>query len=299
MTRLRLSVPLGDGESATSFCSRLAFRNGCDTAREFCLDMGLKFQDIVDGCPQALARLAALGGVTAGVLTRFSIRRTVGVDRYLYAGQTITRIGLRRSRIRFCPACLMEDQRRWPELGAAAPFGRTDWLLSPIRTCAKHGLPLLEAADNDEWMLLHDFSKALRPHLDNLPQRLHATQAKAPSRLETYLRARLAGAAQSATAWLNALPFYAACRLCEIVGAVDLYGPRVKLSTLTEDQWRAAGGAGFGIAESGEAGIRSLLVRLRTSLIGRAILDPRLSSAASMSGSHTRRAIRPTGRCET
>jgi hypothetical protein len=39
---------------------------------------------------------------------------------------------------------------------------------------------LLEAADNDEWMLLHDFSRALRPHLDNLPQRLHATQPLRP-----------------------------------------------------------------------------------------------------------------------
>src|SRR3546814_17605273 len=58
---LRLVIPLGAGESPNSFASRLAMRNGCPTMGDFCLDMGIRFQDIVDGRVPALEKLAKRG----------------------------------------------------------------------------------------------------------------------------------------------------------------------------------------------------------------------------------------------
>ena len=63
--KLRLSVPLRADETPMSFVSRLAARNGARNAHSFCLDWGLRFQDVVNGNQQALNEVAALAGVGA------------------------------------------------------------------------------------------------------------------------------------------------------------------------------------------------------------------------------------------
>ena len=55
-TPLPLAPDLQDRETAFSFVSRLAAMNGVDTAG-FCTDMGLSFSQVIDGKPEALARL--------------------------------------------------------------------------------------------------------------------------------------------------------------------------------------------------------------------------------------------------
>lgn len=49
MVSLGVTVPYHERETATSFASRLAMRNLKPSARAFCLDMGLRFQELVDG----------------------------------------------------------------------------------------------------------------------------------------------------------------------------------------------------------------------------------------------------------
>src|SRR3546814_14198389 len=60
------------------------------------------------------------------------------------------------------------------------------------------------------------------------------------------------------------MPFYAAARLTEIVGAVALFGPKVKVFQLSQSQWHEAGDAGFAITSEGEVGFRRFLVGLQT-----------------------------------
>jgi hypothetical protein len=64
---LRLTIPLGAGETAVSLASRLAAANGT-SAREFCDDFGIQFRHVVAGNVQAIAKIADLAGVDPGVL---------------------------------------------------------------------------------------------------------------------------------------------------------------------------------------------------------------------------------------
>jgi hypothetical protein len=73
MTPLPLTVSLGHGQTASSYASRLAGRNGAANAVEFCYDMGLDFWAILRGDPDAIGRLAALGGISAEALQAFCI----------------------------------------------------------------------------------------------------------------------------------------------------------------------------------------------------------------------------------
>lgn len=258
---LGLLVPLGEGESPVSFCSRLARRNGCESVRDFCLDMGLRFQDVVDGNADALASLADLGGVDGARLSRHALRK-LDHERYLLGDQLIARPMLRRSLVRVCPACLADDLARWPRPGLAAAYQRTEWLLSPLCTCPAHGVSLVSVAHNNYAMEAHDFSVLVSTPLAQLDDWREQAVKRAPSRLENYLRERLTGIVRTATAWLNALPFYAAAKLCEVIGAVQLHGPKVAISAQDEEQQWMAGDVGFEIAADGPNGIRRLLDRL-------------------------------------
>lgn len=187
---------------------------------------------------------------------------------FTFRGEALTRTVIRRSQVRVCPACLADDMRRWPALGPAAPFGRYEWQLAPLRTCPVHGQPLVEAT-NGYAATVHDFSRQLQPVLDQLINHADEGSRRQPSRLETYLRARLTGVARTATAWLDALPFHAAARLGEVVGAVAVHGPQVRINALTDDEWWAVSDAGYDIVAEGPTGIRALLDRLAASFWSR------------------------------
>jgi hypothetical protein len=119
-----LTVPQGEGESPTSFLSRVAAANGT-FARRFCQALGLDFQKLVDGCSHALGHLAALTGASREELVRQAIVK-VDEQTFTWRGETFGRSILRRQRVMVCPACLQEDlaaeSRRRPYLSA---FGRT------------------------------------------------------------------------------------------------------------------------------------------------------------------------------
>jgi len=52
---LKLRVPFIRGETATSFCSRLALKNRCRSVAEFCHDVGLVFHNVLDRLREASA----------------------------------------------------------------------------------------------------------------------------------------------------------------------------------------------------------------------------------------------------
>lgn len=256
---LNLRVPLGETETAISFCSRLALRNAFPGAREFCLDLGLQFQGIVDGSPSALEALAKLGGIDPERLAQWSLRNTANERIFQLRGQILPRPSLRRAQVRVCPACLASDMARWPVLEAAAPYCRAEWQIGAIRTCPEHGLSLLEVAHDRYPTQVHDFCLLVRNNLRDIPRLMAMAVQRPLSGLEKYLFKRLEGEAYLDTPWLNGLPFYAAARLCEVVGAVDLNGPEVRIHDLAEDQWWAAGEAGFDSISEGPDGLRRLL----------------------------------------
>ncbi|WP_148287792.1 TniQ family protein [Rhodopseudomonas sp. B29] len=259
----KMAATLRDGESPMSFSSRAGQLLG-RTARDFCLDMGFSFQAVVDGNQGALGRIAACCRVDLSRLSDAAIVK-VGDRRYRIRQQEVVRDSLARSSMRVCPVCLHEDLEFLDGPRDVRPYGRTLWQIGSIRTCPRHNAALVQVVEDDNPHRVHDFALLIKPSLDALPELIRASKERPLSGLESYLCERLLHPEQMQPRWLNRLPFYAAARASEMLGAVASRGIRFYVNSLTEDDWHACGGRGYEIAESGEDGIRSLLSDLQDS----------------------------------
>lgn len=257
--RLDPTLPLMHGESPTSFVSRLANINRIGTSREFCLDMGFRFQDVVDGTDDALTIVSELSGAPIETLTKNAIRRIDGS--FFIANQRLTKPALRRQRLFVCPACLKDDIRTSSLPPEFAAYGRTAWLLTHIRTCPIHCLSLVEV-DTTPNAHLHEFSFLVHQSVSDIDSLIQRAHQRSPSALETYLLNRITGHVGE-FAWLNGLDWFVAGKTCKIIGAVAEFGRTPNLKTLTDDDWHRAGAKGFEIAADGEAGIRVFLAELQ------------------------------------
>lgn len=261
MRSLRHTVPLGPGETPASFASRLAALNG-PSARDLCLDFGTQFQKVVDGDPEALAIIAAKGSVPADALAANAFVRT-GERRYRFHGEELTRTSLRRSLVVGCPACLTGDIAAAPQLKPrVAAFQRAIWQVAAVKTCPIHEVPLVVLANDMTPGRMHDWTAHITAAIPELPRLMAEARPRPLTGLETYIVARLSDA-PARNDLLDPLPLYVAIAACEPFGAVAAFGRTVNLKTLTDEDWRVAGGAGFDILAGGVAGAHGFLEALQ------------------------------------
>lgn len=263
MTQLppRMTVALGNNETPASLCSRNALLVG-RTARDFCKDAGFAFQDIVDGVSPSLDRLAYRCRADSSALRAAATVKVSGRD-YAIGDQVLTRESLCRAAVRVCPHCLALDIETGRGPNSTRPFGRLNWLIEPLRTCPEHGVGLVIIADDRRPARLHDFAWHVQPALSDLSRWVGEAPRRLPSLLQNYLSNRLGGKNQHEASFLNALPFYAAAKTCEVLGAVAISGKRISMNSLTDAEWHDAGSAGYEIAAIGEKGVRGLLTNLQ------------------------------------
>ncbi|BAQ68028.1 hypothetical protein NHU_00860 [Rhodovulum sulfidophilum] len=140
-TPISLAPDLQDRETAFSFVSRLAAMNGVDTAG-FCTDMGLPFTKMIDGKPDALARLADLSATDVEELRRWS-PRYLGNREHEFRGNRLHAKAIKESTVRGCPACLREDAEAAPDSFQGDMYIRGHWLFRPVTLCLKHHHPLV------------------------------------------------------------------------------------------------------------------------------------------------------------
>ncbi|ABD07240.1 hypothetical protein RPB_2536 [Rhodopseudomonas palustris HaA2] len=260
---LRITVPLGDSETPASYVSRFAAANGLP-AREFCLDWETTFQSIVDGSAQAISIIAGKADLAAGDLMQHAFVKT-NKDKhdYAYRGERLQRGWLRRKDVAVCPACLAQDLAsttgRRPRLAA---YGRAIWQIAAIKTCPHHHMPLIVAADDLTPGRLHDFADLIAPVLPNISQLAAVSPARSPTDFETYLIERLDKTGASIP-FLDRLDLYVAIHCCELVGAVSLHGRTPSLKTLSDEEWRLAGAAGFDILRGGTESLDAFLRELQ------------------------------------
>lgn len=270
MTKLRLTVPIHADETAMSFVSRLAARNGV-SARTFCIDFGLRFQGAVDGDEETLRHIADLAGADAEALLDSAFVKS-GQLQWTYRGHVLHRSVLRRERITICPACALADIQAEPKLRPqSAIYGRVAWLLDPVRTCPVHRTPLVPATGDLTTQWLHDFAHHAGQSLPRLAGLDAVGRRQNPGPLETYAFARLNGRGTSPL--LDSMPLAAAVRLCETAGAVLLSGPKVDLKKLPDVDRYIAGGRGYEAIAGGPESFRAFLGRLQGAVGPRARRD--------------------------
>jgi hypothetical protein len=256
---LRVTIPLGRGEAVTSFASRLAAANGLPV-REFCLDWNFRFQSVVDGDAAAIEILADKGGIAAADLMAHAFIHGEK-HAFTYRGEQLMRFSLRRKRVVVCPHCLSEDianSNRKPHLAA---YGRAICQIDAIKTCPVHQIALVEIADDMDAATLHEFTYHVAPVLPHLAGLGDQAVRRELTGLEKYVLARLDGARQAP--FLDSLALFVAIKLCEMLGAVELFSRTANLKRLSDGQWHLAGAAGYVIAAAGPPAISAFLSRLQ------------------------------------
>lgn len=257
MRALYPTLPLQPDEMPTSLLSRLSRYHKASSVRSFCTDLGLAFQPIVDGDSTAIEQLAVLSGASFDTLKSHAYRATDAG--WTLRGEKFIKSSLQRGVPRVCPECVSLDTAGAGRIPAAAlPYGRAIWPILHIRACPVHELRLITPHPFAKAQQAHDFAGLLEPHLDEIERLAKTSPRISPSALEAYLIARLEGR-RSDHPFLDGLDFSAAAQMCEVIGAVHIRGRKVAFRSLSDEQWQAAGAAGFAIASQGEEAIRKWL----------------------------------------
>ncbi|WP_157999530.1 TniQ family protein [Nitrospirillum viridazoti] len=258
---LALTLPLGELETPASYCSRLAHRNGCGSAAEFCLDMGFTLRKIVAGDSDAFARLAEVSGADVEALKRGAFIPS-GTRMFDIAGQTIPVVASRRNCLKVCPRCLAEDVAASPELKEAAPFQRVHWQVAWFRSCPTHRIRLVDLVEKTGGRVYGEVTNAIRPLFKTIADGGLEQSRSDSFYLEAYLLHRLQGV-EAGASWLDGLQFHVAARLCEVVGAMDLFGRDVPTKTLDEKALSQSGHVGYDLLKEG---LCEFLDKLRSNL---------------------------------
>ena len=261
MSRLYPCVPPAPDETATSYVSRLARRNGIGSTVVFCKELGVPLSKVGVGDPGVLERLSYLTEEASEELADRCVTH-LGNGGYRLAGETFVRDALRRGDPHVCPACLADDIARGDGPPLADTFERRLWKLASVRTCPVHGLALTSLAGNVGHVRGNDFGGLVEGVLPDLGRMVEASRARPASGLELYARDRLARRL-TADSWLDLMPMHVALNLCEILGLGILFDRHRGLKDLSQDEWHEAGGVGFDLARRGEDAVRGHLAHLQ------------------------------------
>ncbi|MDW9668764.1 hypothetical protein GOB27_19490 [Sinorhizobium meliloti] len=256
MSTLHVAPVFHEDELFSNYVSRVAAANGARSAVEFCQDMGLQFQSLVDGDGPSVNRMLEL--------TRQEHRaNAVGIARregrtLTFGSETLLRSNLSRHRLRVCPHCLDEDEASDCGYRGARAYGRLAWLPAFVRTCRTHGSMLVPLPEAAGFGSVHDFSARLELARPAWRRYVQAAASAESSDFELYVENRLLGREREAV-WLDRLPLYAAGRLTEIVGATITHGRDFVTASLGERDWLEAGRRGFEVTSAGPDAFQEFL----------------------------------------
>lgn len=244
-------IPFDPAEGPLSYAARLAGVHTGDRLLQFLKDTGFKPQDMAANKEDALSRLAELSGVPLCDL-RANAAVPIGGRTFVIRGEQVTAEFLANPHTVFCPACLAEDDR------TGGRRGRWEWALSVVRTCSRHGIPLLRQAKGPWDDMFHELEHLVPERGEELQALIEEAEPRASSPHQEYVIRRLNG--EAGPEWLDAQSLEQAVRATELLGILVEHGPDQLLPELTPDDWDHAGRIGFGFTARGEEGIREALV---------------------------------------
>ena len=248
------TTPLLPGETIMSWVARIAREQAGMAPFDYLNFIEFGRKDLLEATPAGLARLARISGapieeIADGAYVRIADRL------YEHRRQPFHAEFAGRERTTFCPACLLEDARP-DSRSRGLRVGRVNWLFSPFRTCLAHRIPLSRTVHQSYAERFQDMA-LVAPDNGALARLVDNAETRQVSPLQLYVEDRLGGS--SGPAWLDGQQIDLGTRASEMIGACLLFGAKADLPTLSEDQWDAAGAAGFEVAARGEGGIRSAL----------------------------------------
>ncbi len=265
MNRLAELLPFNAGETVASHCSRLAAASGYERAYSFGTDHGFRFFSLAVGNQKAIEAYADVLQVHASDLTP-GVMKPSGNFLLIGGEQEIEMSMLERSRLRYCPRCLEDDERFGEGRRGHRAFGRLTWQIKSVRSCRRHGIRLFTSPLRPDPMFLHDFAAELQAELVRTKSAPPAAEKMKTDNLQLYTEARLAGD-KTMSPWLDTFPLYVALKICETIGACERHGIDFRAAALDEREWSTCAGMGFDLVHGGpaslEESLRSQMVRFQ------------------------------------
>lgn len=256
MARLFPLLPFQADETHWSWAARMAafhIRGSVDT---FLRDLGLDPFLISLGQPDEVARLCDLAGQDPKTVLRNTpiqhIRRV-----YRLGDETLIDSLCPPPNLRFCPACLAEDDAAACMVGQDTSIHRRErliWRLKPIRICPVHSLPLIRRDRPDGSEGTGIFGRSVPETTSMLKDIALSTVPCPTSPLQSYIAGRIAG--RTGPAWLDDQPLEQAIRATELLGAVLAFGPYAFIDDFSSKGRDAASVRGWYFTSRGERGVR-------------------------------------------
>lgn len=192
---------LEDTEPASGFASRLAALHGRSLSR-FLRDMALQPRDLDLGEPGTVRDVAFIGGCDPQQLQAFTPRRVT--DRTFALGsERLHRSSINRTFFRFCPHCIDEDLKRYPDGPVnSRPWLRLEWIIDHALTCNRHGVMLVVAQPERNRFEPFDFSHAMIQIVGGLDGHLLRSVAAEASPFQDWIVERIRGRRDPETGWM-------------------------------------------------------------------------------------------------
>lgn len=247
-------VPLFHDESLTSYCSRLAAAN-VKTAPDFCLDMGIRFQDVIQATDFAVKKLAEIGDLPIESILRAAIGKKG--DSWIVGGEAINNKFYVRTQLRICPRCFEEDARALDRMPGVRHYMRRSWSLQFVRTCPDHNCALNDFGRSPLHAIrCHDFIDSLMA--SDIGPGFGQVRPRTLSGFERFSLDRLEGIRRHGDT-LDTMPLERGGYLCEVLGIALLYGNNTDQAAIDEDQLWHAGEKGYQYLSKGRDGLRDAL----------------------------------------
>ncbi|RDD72233.1 TniQ family protein [Paracoccus versutus] len=264
MARLFPLLPFRADETHWSWAARMAAFHIRGPIETFLRDLGLDPFVLSIGDPDEVARLCATAGQDPGPVLRNTLMRHT--SRSWRLGEEVLTDSLCPQRdLRFCPACLAEDDAVAKVAGQNIAIHRRErliWRLKPIRSCPTHRLPLIRRdrpGGADGKGVFADSVPETTAMLEEIARNAEPCPG---SPLQTYIADRIAG--RHGPAWPDSLRLEQAIRITELLGTALEFGPHVAFDDLSAPDQDAASACGWSYIVDGESGIRGALQILQT-----------------------------------
>ncbi|WP_108500943.1 TniQ family protein [Paracoccus indicus] len=265
MTHLFPHLPFHENETPASWAARLSVLHGCPSPRTFLSDHGIAPSDLLHGRRAVIDRLCRAAGQDVEPVWRNTASST-GYQNFVLRGERIPASMMVREETRFCPLCLLEDDRRADNPGIARQ-DRLSWSLRVVTTFPTHGLALIHRArdhrDNMRHKLLVHVPERAEALLDLARTGLH----REPSPLQSYVLDRLDG--RKGPEWLDGQTLEQAIKATQMLGIVMAFGTSINLGSIDRDGWDLAGRSGWQWTSAGKAGLHSAFDTLHVSAMDR------------------------------
>ena len=251
-----IQVPFFDDETLLSYVSRVARANGRSDLAGFLTDFGFNLDQINRGEEKAIIGLAeCLGKSPAELLPR---RLVVNGDKTVSLGDSrFNRFSLWRTKLRFCPCCLEEDEANLGRMPGTRRYMRTLWTLPSVQTCPRHDKALIRLEDPRPNWIIVDTSVGLDLAAASLGQPSTWTARKSTA-FDGFVEARLRGV-KAHGSLLDPLPLSSAIDLCELFGMATVFGRKFAFRSTPDDLLLHAVAQGFAALEAGTPGIQRVL----------------------------------------